>query len=300
LDILAKFLHHHGHEEGGSRRTNQGGKLARSHDFQDLLLWKFHYTLKPTGADSPSQNGAVENYNDKFVVRVRTLLFGLGLLAQYWSAALLHSVYLHNWLVHLKTKKTTFEGYYSIKPDLAYLKLFGSWVCIKRTGDCRSKLDQHDVCGIFIGYALTDQNILYIDNDTGLIKRSHHAQFDEAWYLQPTCPPAAQLMYNLGLEADNEPHIGPNDPTLNASVEQNLVLLLPAPWSLLPPHNLKATHWCVPYSCRCTPLPLWERELPGPLTVVAARIWSPPDTAPPTMSDIVLEYTISHNDMALV
>jgi hypothetical protein len=29
-------------------------------------------------------------------VRARTLLFGSGLPAQYWSAALLHSVYLHN------------------------------------------------------------------------------------------------------------------------------------------------------------------------------------------------------------
>jgi hypothetical protein len=82
-----------------------------------------------------SQNGAVEIYNDKFAVRTLTLLFGSGLPAQYWSAALLHSVYLHNWLVHTETRKTPFEGYYGLKPDLAYLKLFGSRVCVKRTGD---------------------------------------------------------------------------------------------------------------------------------------------------------------------
>jgi hypothetical protein len=281
LDIVAEFLHHHGHEEGGSIRTNQGGKLACSLDFQNLLLCKFHYTLEPTGADSPSQNGAVENYNHKFAVRVRTLLFGLGLPAQYWSATLLNLVYLHNWLVHLETKKTPFKGYYSIEPDLAYLKLFGSRVCIKRTGDRRSKLDRHDFCGIFIGYASTGQNILYTDINTGLVKRSHHAQFDKAWYLQPTCLPAAQLMYDLSLEADDDPHIGPNNPTLDASVEQNLVLLLPAPWHPLPSHKLKATHWCVPHSCHCMPLPLQETELPGPITAAATRIWSPLDATPP-------------------
>ncbi len=150
LDIVSKFLHHHGHEDGGSIRTDQGGKLARSFEFQDLVLRQFHYTLKPTGADSPSQNGAVNFYNDKFAVGTRTLLFGSGLSAEYWSAALLHSVYLQNQLVHLETKKTPFEGYYGLKPDLAFLKLFGSQVCVKQTGNRRSKLDWHDFRGIFL------------------------------------------------------------------------------------------------------------------------------------------------------
>jgi hypothetical protein len=64
LDIILEFLLHHGHDDGGCIRTDQGGELARSVAFQDLLLRKYHYTLEPTGADSPSQNGAVETYND--------------------------------------------------------------------------------------------------------------------------------------------------------------------------------------------------------------------------------------------
>ncbi len=149
LEIIVEFLHHHGHKDGGSIRTDQGGELALSFGLQDLLLQKFHHTLEPTGADSPSQNGAVKIYNDKFAVRMRTLLFGSGFPAQYWSAMLLHSVYLHNRLVHSEMKKTLFKGYYGIKPNLAYLKLFGSRVCIKHTGDCHSKLNRHDFSGIF-------------------------------------------------------------------------------------------------------------------------------------------------------
>ena len=33
LDIVRKFLHLHGHEEGGSIRTDHGGELARSLKF---------------------------------------------------------------------------------------------------------------------------------------------------------------------------------------------------------------------------------------------------------------------------
>jgi hypothetical protein len=114
------------------------------------------YVLEPTGADSPSQNGAVEIYNNKLAIRAHTLLYGLGLPAKYWSAALLHLVYLHNRLVHSVTKKTPFEGFHGMKPNLGHLKLFGLRVCIKRTGSRQGKLDKNDFKGIFLGYTATN------------------------------------------------------------------------------------------------------------------------------------------------
>jgi hypothetical protein len=42
LDIVSEFLHHHGHESSGSIHTDQSGELARSLEFQDLVLRKFH------------------------------------------------------------------------------------------------------------------------------------------------------------------------------------------------------------------------------------------------------------------
>jgi hypothetical protein len=62
LDLVSTFLRVHGHINGGSIRTDQGGELARSHAFQDMLLRDHSYILEPTGSDSPSQNGAVEIY----------------------------------------------------------------------------------------------------------------------------------------------------------------------------------------------------------------------------------------------
>jgi hypothetical protein len=97
-------------------------------------------------------------------------------------------------------KKTLFEAYFGIRSNLAHLKLFGSQVCIKVSGIWHGKLDCHNFKGIFLGYTATNQNIVYLDLTTGVVKQSHHAQFDEAWYLQSSQPPAAQLLYDIGLE----------------------------------------------------------------------------------------------------
>ncbi len=129
IDIVHAFLIMNGHPDGGCIQVDQGDKLASKVAFWDILLQDFRYILEPMGTDSPSQNGAVEIYNNNFGIWTRSLLYGAGLPAKYWSAALVHAVYLHNRLVHLATSCTPFEYYYKMKPDLEYLKTFGSRVC---------------------------------------------------------------------------------------------------------------------------------------------------------------------------
>jgi hypothetical protein len=67
-----------------------------------------------------------------------------------------------------------------MRPDLSHLRVFGFRVCVRRTGTQRVKLDRHNFRGIFLGYMATNQNIIYMDIDSGWIKTSHHAFFDEA------------------------------------------------------------------------------------------------------------------------
>ncbi len=227
LDIVDSFLKKLGHDNGGSIRSDQGGELAKSTALTNMVLREHNYFFESTSADSPSQTGAVEMYNDKLAVRMRTLLYGANLPAMYWSAALLHAVYLNNWLVHTVTKKMPFEGFYGHKPDIEYLKMSGSRVCVKESGDRRSKLDPHDITGIFLGYTASDHNIRYLDMESGLVKSSHHAVFDEAWYMQPHRPPATQLLYDLGLEAENcmVLEIGPADTFTNALYPPSLPMI---------------------------------------------------------------------------
>ncbi len=203
LDLIDKLFTRFGHPDVGLIRTDQGRELAGLQELVDMVLWQYSYVVEPTGVDSPSQNGAMETYSNKLAVRTRTLLYGAGLPAKYWSAALLHAVYFNNCFVHSVTWRTPFEGFYGRKSDITYLKMFGSWVCVKRTGVRRSKLDLHDFTRIFLGYMALDQNIWYLGLESGIVKETHHATFDEAWYMQPSRPPAAGLLYDLGLEAND-------------------------------------------------------------------------------------------------
>jgi hypothetical protein len=209
IELTKMFMKEFANEDGGFIRCDQGGELARSSEWRSTMLEEFQYKVEPTGADSPSQNGQVEKYNDTVATIVRTLLYGANLPAKYWSVAATHAVYLMNRRVHSAIGTTPYEAWWDERPDLSTLKVFGSRVSVKVTGKRRSKLDRHDFTGIFVGYTATTENIRYIDVNTGLVKTSHHAVFDEAWYLQPSRPPMAQLLFDMGLENEEEIAVPP-------------------------------------------------------------------------------------------
>jgi hypothetical protein len=98
IEIIRLFLQSFGCSKAlsGFICCTQGVELAHSHAFVDIALAEFNYKVKPTGADSPSQNGQAEKWIDTFAVTTRALLYGPRLSAKYWLAALLHAAYLHN------------------------------------------------------------------------------------------------------------------------------------------------------------------------------------------------------------
>jgi hypothetical protein len=143
--------------------------LARSDEFRTTMMNDFAYIVEPTGADSPLQNGGAEIYNGTLAVKVCTLLYGSGLPAKFWSAALIHSVYPHNCLVHSLVGMTPYEAWYGGRLDVTFLKTFGSRVCVRQSGSRRCKLDRYNFTGIFLGYTATDQNIVYLDTTSGIV-----------------------------------------------------------------------------------------------------------------------------------
>lgn len=137
------FLSQSGNLHSGLIWMDLGGELVFSSAFWQEGLAK-GYVMEHTGADSLSQNGSVEKVNDMLGTLVHALLCSSGLLTKYWSAALLCVVYLHHWHFILSIGCTPFQAWYSIKPNLHHLKMFGSKVVVKHTGKHRAKLDQHD------------------------------------------------------------------------------------------------------------------------------------------------------------
>jgi hypothetical protein len=154
-----------------------------------------------------------------------------------------------------------------------------------------------------LGYTATDQNIEYLDLDSGVVKASHHAQFDEAWYLQPSCPPAAQLLYDLGilpecdtpLESAAESEIVTSDFQTPGSIEKVLI-----PWPPITSVDKGDSKWIAPDWSTLHHLPLrtLTHDLNRPITAKAAR------TKPLSRRNIAAElgenFNIGTHDMAMV
>jgi hypothetical protein len=176
--------------------------------------------------------------------------------------------------------------------------MFGARVCVKRTGSRQCKLDCYDFTGIFLGYMATDQNITYLDLDSGIVKSCHHAIFNEAWYLQPTQPPAAQLLYDLGLELEADFVLldGLLHPPSPGTIEP---ISIPWPPPLPPPlkSNLK---WKNPPHSLHAPPPLRITAAPKTTGAHAACVKSPEKRKKNIAMEVVSEYLVGAGDMAMV
>jgi hypothetical protein len=88
----------------------------------------------------------------------------------------------------------------------------------------------------------TDENIRYIDVDSGMVKTSHHAVFDEAWYLQHEQPPMAQLLFDMEMECEDVE-------TTQTPVVHKIPMVPVPPTCMEKPIN-------IPSAAKNTPIPL--------------------------------------------
>jgi len=164
-------------------------------------------------------------------------------------------------------------------------------------------LDRHDFKGIFLGYTATDQNIIYLDLDSGMVKSSHHAQFDEAWYLQPTRPPATQLLYDLGILPEPDP-LEDDSSLLKAVVTQvpskGSISSITVSWPPSAPHIDIDTKWYAPPMSKHLHLPLRTLtvETPRPTRARAAR--TKPTRGRNLAAELVKDFRIGVQDMTMV
>ncbi len=143
------------------------------------------------------------------------------------------------------------------------------------------------------------------------MKQSHHAQFDKAWYLQAFCPPAAQLLYDLGVKPDNIYHtatgplttLPPSDFCLPGTVKPIVI-----PWPPLPPTSDNRKHWLVPLACTTLPLLLCHMAVPKmchqPLTATVTLTQAPlyQQRLPHKWNsiNIATDFNLTKGDMATV
>ena len=184
-------------------RTDQGGELWKSTAFQEVIQ-ESQSILEPTGAGDPAQNGKAEAPNKTFARMLRGMLFNAGLGSEFWSYALLHAVYIKNRLPHssLHMKRSPYEAYTGIKPNLSMLRVWGCRVIVKQPNKRDAKLDDNTTQGIFLRFTATDKNIVYLDLATNNEKISSNVTFDEAHFSTGSPTPGSKALRNSGINGD--------------------------------------------------------------------------------------------------
>ena len=217
IKTVSQFLRTYGNNNGVRIiRTDQGGELAKSGAFQRLVL-QHGYNIEVTGADNSSQNAIVERPHQILANMVRAGLENAGLKYSFWSDAILHAAYIKNRLPHyaFSHKTTPYEQLTGQIPDLSHLRVFGSHIVTRKPGKQTPKLTKHSYSGIFLRFAKTMKNIVYLDTKTNKIKTTTYTKFDEAHFSYGDKPPGAKILMELGMK---------EQPTTSKLVQPNITL----------------------------------------------------------------------------
>lgn len=129
---------------------------------------------------TPQQNGVAERANRSITEKARCILHEAGLPKAYWAEAVATAIYLYNRCPTKAVKdKTPFEAWFSRKPNLKYIRIFGCEVMEKIPSPKRKKWDPKAVKKLFIGYCDETKGYRLIDPNTKKVTISRDVVFLE-------------------------------------------------------------------------------------------------------------------------
>lgn len=127
---------------------------------------------------SPQQNGVAERVNRTLVEMAKCLLFDAKMSKNYWGEAIVTACYLKNRQPHkLLELKTPYEIWYSKRPDLSHLRIFGSIVYAHVPKENRQKLDDKAIRCKFLGYVDGVKGYRLVSEASGKIIISRDVKF---------------------------------------------------------------------------------------------------------------------------
>jgi dUTPase len=200
--VLSKFKANHPHR---TIRCDQG-ELASSKAFNTLMKDQ-GFEVEITGSNNSQQNGMAERPHRTFGNMMRCLLHSAGLGPEYWTYALIQSVWIKNRLPHAAIDTTPYQAMTGLQPDLSDTRIFGSKVVATlSTSTTSKKLDYDIATGTFLGFTGTTKNIWFRDDKTHKVKCGTWVTFDEAHMTVPAiqAPLAAQALQRVGYHREEE------------------------------------------------------------------------------------------------
>jgi hypothetical protein len=129
---------------------------------------------------TPQQNGVVERKNRTLLDMARTMLDEYKTLDRFWAEAINIACYAINCLyLHRILKKTSYELLTGKKPNVSYVRVFGSkcFILVKRGR--KSKFAPKAVEGFLLGYDSNTRAYRVFNKSTGLVEVSCDNVFDK-------------------------------------------------------------------------------------------------------------------------
>ena len=181
--LMQMFLSVHGNKEATPRiiRSDGEGALAESTEFRTFLVGT-GYMLQKTAADTSSQNGMVERPHQSLGAMVRCMLYAAQLPAQFWADAIVYAVYISNRLYHSTIEQVLYNIWTGKTASLNHIRVFGSHVTVRKTGNRPTKLDSHHYTARFLRFGASSKNIICYDEVTKREKVARHCTLDEFHY----------------------------------------------------------------------------------------------------------------------
>lgn len=121
-----------------------------------------------TASYTPQQNGVTERKNRTIMNMVRSMLAGKNVLKEYWPEATIWAVHLINRSPTLAVKKMTpEEAWTGKKPDVQYLRIFGSLAHVHIPKEKRKKLDARSIQCVLFGASEESKAYMLFNPATG-------------------------------------------------------------------------------------------------------------------------------------
>ena len=117
----------------------------------------------------------------------------------------IHAVWIKNKLPHsnFNFKSTPFTEFTRRRPNLSKIKVSGCPVTVEKITTRRTKLSDNTNQGIFLEFANTFENCVYIDTTTNKVKVGRIKKFDEAHYTSALPPPGGKALLKAGMRKDS-------------------------------------------------------------------------------------------------
>jgi hypothetical protein len=186
-------------------RTDGGGEYVSNEFEQYLRMHGIQHQL--TVRYTPQQNGVAERFNRTVCELARALVIDSELPKSFWAEAVSTAVYVRNRTpTNAHHEATTpYQKWFSRKPDISDMKVFGSLAYAHIPNELRQKLDDKAEPMVMVGYSLRSKAYRLFDPATNNVVVRRDVVFNESELGLPKSKPNHDETITVDISNTSQP-----------------------------------------------------------------------------------------------